>query len=153
MPDEGLKPMERQVSRHVDQQVTLMAAQALRHRVVDVLGLPEVFRKLPPWIAAGVVACSAARRARDLGPVVGFYQPKQTRWQVSAASRFAVPVPVLSGEISDENADVPDEYIDRVVFGQVVRWADDALLLPWPTGPRWWTTRASSLRERPPAIW
>jgi hypothetical protein len=116
-----------------------------------VLGLPEVFRKLPPWIAAGVVACSAARRARDLGPVVGFYRPKPTRWQMSAASRFAVPEPVVAGEISDENADVPDEYIEQVVFGRVVRWADDALLLPWPTGPRWWTTASWLVPTSPPA--
>lgn len=112
------------------------------HRLIDVLGLPEAWRSFPPWIAAGLACCSAARMAIKGSAVRGIVG--QYGEAILPSRRPVAPLhPGTAVRIINKfgGADVGDLTIGRSVRGIATLWSEDAMLLPYPDAPMWWVKR------------
>lgn len=110
------------------------------HRLIDVLGLPEAWRSFPPWIAAGLACCSAARMAVKGSAVKGIVGEGGAA--ILQGRRPAVPLhpgTVVRNKFGGVEAD--EVTIGRSVRGIATLWSEDAMLLPYPDAPMWWVRR------------
>lgn len=110
------------------------------HRLIDALGLPEAWRSFPPWIAAGLACCSAARMAVKGSVVKGIVGEGGAA--ILQGRRPAVPLhpgTVIRNKFG--GVEVDDVTIGRGVRGIATLWSEDAMLLPYPDAPMWWVRR------------